>query len=175
MLLDLRKANAHVRITDKYLVKEVAHCARDQLVEYRLALVHILVDLLRALALERRLATDDLDHENTEAPDVSLVAVPVCISQHLRSDVGGRAAVGVRLLFDVLEPLGKAKVDQLKVASLRHRYYNVLWLEVTVDDAIIVQVLQCHEHLGSVVRHVSHDFLVVGANLRQKCATFDVF
>jgi hypothetical protein len=67
------------------------------------------------------------------------------VEQDLRGDVLRSATNGVSPLSDHLR---KAKVDELEEAVIP--YHDVLWLEVSVTDIFIVQVLEDGDDLGSV-------------------------
>ena len=62
-------------------------------------------------------------------------------SQDLRGYVGGRPAIGVCSLGYRLQLFCKAEVNEFDVAPLCHRDDEVLWLQVSVDDVIIMQEL----------------------------------
>ena len=104
--------------------------------------------------MERSLATADLAHEHTKRPNVDFIAMAIGASEHFRRYISRSSAIGEGLLLDGLETFGKAKVDDLQVASVRLTDNDILGLQVSKDDLVLVEVLESHENLSGVVDHV---------------------
>ena len=96
-------------------------------------------------------------------------------SEDLRRYVGRGSAIGVRPLGYGLQLLRETKVNELDVASLRHRDYKVLRFEISVYDIVIVQIFDGEKYLSDIVRHVLLHLAIVLPYLAQKCAALDVF
>ena len=122
------------------------------------------------LALERREAANHLTDQNAPAPDVCLVVV-AHLEHDLRSTVTRCAAVRKgAVISDIIQLLGKAKVDQLNVALLVDEY--VFGLEVAVYYVHLMQLLDAEEHFSEVeagdlfiqlCAHVSHQLVQLAA------------
>ena len=56
-----------------------------------------------------------------------------------------------------------------------HVQNDILWLEVSIDNLMGVQVLQRHEYLTAVELHVLLYLRIVLSDLRKKRAPFDIF
>ena len=103
----------------------------------------VLVHLLRRLGLEGSLSADELAKKYAQLPDVDAVVMPHA-RENFRRHINRRAALGLRPLA-LLELLGKAKVDQLDVALAFEGDHDVFRLEVAVNDAVRVEVLEGHD------------------------------
>jgi hypothetical protein len=107
-------------------------------------LVHLQVVI--AASVEGREADDHFVGQDAESPPVDGEAVTLLI-EDLGSQVLGSAAEGVGLGV-VLEDLGEAEVSETDVAVFVHE--DVLWLQVSVDDVLLVQMPDGQSHLGRV-------------------------
>eukprot|EP00968_Pinguiococcus_pyrenoidosus_P002264 scaffold122_cov236-Pinguiococcus_pyrenoidosus.AAC.15 len=96
----------------------------------------LLVDGEGVLVEIRRVARQHLEDENAQGPPVHAEAVALTLND-LRRQVLRRAAERPRL---VLHHLGEAEVGDLEEALARQQ--QVLRLEVSVDDAVVVQVAE---------------------------------
>ena len=104
----------------------------------------VAVHLLRVVVIKRGQTREHLKQQRANRPPVNLLPVPLLL-KNLWRHVLWRAAkrVGLVKLAHVL--LTQAKVCELDVAV--HVNENVLGLEVAVDDAVRVQVIQrCVSH-----------------------------
>lgn len=119
------------------LIWEVDRLLLDQLVHFGI--------ILRA-SVEGRETNDHLVCQNSESPPIDREGVTT-FNQNLGRQVIGRATEGVGLGVS-FEHLSEAEVSQADVAILVHQ--NVLRLQVTVDDVLLVQVTQGHSDLDCV-------------------------
>mmetsp|Transcript_53855 Transcript_53855/g.166733 ORF Transcript_53855/g.166733 Transcript_53855/m.166733 type:complete len:242 (-) Transcript_53855:970-1695(-) len=113
--------------------------------EVDLASKDLLVDAHGVLVAEGRLAADHLVDEDAQGPPVHRVRV-TRRGQQLRRKVVWRAAGREGLADDKLR---KAHVCDLEVPPLAQ--HEVLRLQVPVDDAALVKVLEGIHHAGRVV------------------------
>merc|ERR1719507_2508962 len=97
------------------------------------------VGLHRVGACEGRGAREQLKHQNSERPVVcgDIVAL---VEYHFWGDILGSPAECPSLSTH-RQFLGKTKVYKLYIATCIQK--QVLWLEVSVDDASAVQVVEC--------------------------------
>ena len=70
------------------------------------------------------------------------------VGDDLRGHILGRAAEGPALLVGADQLLGEAKVGELDIAGGVQQ--QILWLEVPVEDALVMQVLQRLDNAGRV-------------------------
>mmetsp|Transcript_68155 Transcript_68155/g.160422 ORF Transcript_68155/g.160422 Transcript_68155/m.160422 type:complete len:232 (-) Transcript_68155:374-1069(-) len=87
------------------------------------------------------------EHEGDDTHTPNVTALVVASIQNLRSDVARRAQnVLQRAAF--LEGARKAEVRQLQRSLIVLRLYQVVfWLDVSVDDAVVMQVGNTRQHL----------------------------
>ena len=76
-------------------------------------------------------------------------------SENLRGDISGRSTIGHGLLIDLLEPFREPEVDQFQMAALRHRYHDVLRLQVSINNVMRVQILERKKDLSCIVGHIA--------------------
>mmetsp|Transcript_114834 Transcript_114834/g.364971 ORF Transcript_114834/g.364971 Transcript_114834/m.364971 type:complete len:305 (-) Transcript_114834:1490-2404(-) len=114
----------------------IAPCNPRRVAHLRDALSDLRIDLHGVGRLEGRVPGHELEGQNAQSPPVDGVGVAKTGDQ-LRGEVVGGAASRVGLPDD---ELGQAHVGQLDVALLREQ--QILGLEVAVDDAALVQVLE---------------------------------
>ena len=113
-----------------------------------------LVDL--RVAHEERSALDHLSEDAACGPEVDAKTVGLLSEENLRAAVPERDdLVGVRLNWQA-ERSGQSEVSQLDIHSLRVDE-QVLWLQISVEDAVLVQVDQrlqdlIQEELGLLFR-----------------------
>lgn len=174
VLLHLFERETNLGVFDKDFAKQVTQRLRYQLVVNWLAFVNVFVYFEGALCVEWCCSGDYLAHEDAEAPHVHLVAVTFTVDENLRSDVGRRTAISIRSLTQRLEPLREPKINKLDVPSLGHGNDDVLRFQVSVDDAVAVEVAQSKQDLCRVKCHVLLYLLVVEPDLTQESAALDV-
>lgn len=120
-------AEALARILVQQLGAQVARVVRKELVvEARLRVLDVLVELLAVLRVEGRQADEHLIDDGAERPPVSGLAVALPL-QHLGREVLSRAAEGLSVAVALNAHLRQAEVGQLDVALAVHE--DVLWLE----------------------------------------------
>lgn len=102
--------------------------------------------------LEWRLAYNQGVDDDSEGPDVDLIAVACPALQHFRSDVVGSSANGPLLLAFKIEFGCEAKVSKLNKHFVIQK--EVAQFEITVDDPMGMQVLESVNDLRSVTLHL---------------------
>jgi hypothetical protein len=112
VVFHLFKRNPYLRIWYKNFAEKVSQLCRYKFVVLWLACVNSLVHSLSGLCLERCLARDYLDHQNTKAPYVHLIAVAVVPSQYLRCNICGCSAICHSFLIYLFQSFGKSKIHQ---------------------------------------------------------------
>mmetsp|Transcript_53854 Transcript_53854/g.166729 ORF Transcript_53854/g.166729 Transcript_53854/m.166729 type:complete len:242 (-) Transcript_53854:970-1695(-) len=142
-ILEVPEALAEVR--GKQLLHQRLRVLVEVLREVDLASKDLLVDAHGVLVAEGRLAADHLVDEDAQGPPVHRVRV-TRRGQQLRRKVVWRAAGREGLADDKLR---KAHVCDLEVPPLAQ--HEVLRLQVPVDDAALVKVLEGIHHAGRVV------------------------
>lgn len=121
------------------------------------ALADLCVRILQTLGLERWLANEQRVHDATDRPNVDLVAVALLV-QNLRRDVVRRSAQRLLAFPFVLNFGGQPKVTDLDVQLVVQE--QIAQLQISVDDVLIVQILDSRQHLVDVV-----PALVIGDDL----------
>ena len=108
---------------------------------------HLGDDLLVVIfVIEGESATEHVIEDDAQAPDVNLFAVGLA-DEHLGSDEG-QSAEAVRYFFVGAHDLAQSEVHDLHHASVRgFSQHNVLWLQVAVQHAVLVQILYATGHL----------------------------
>ena len=95
------------------------------------------------LAWEERVQSQEFEEDAADGPDVNLFIVVSTLEQQLRSSVVARDDVwGVDL---VLEELGGSEIADLDHALLVDQ--NVLWLQISVRDALLVNEVHAKQDL----------------------------
>ena len=92
----------------------------------RVARLHDSMRIRCSLVFEWRESAEHFTHENPIAPDVRLIIIADDAHHDLRSQIAGRATVGVSAPIHVLHGLGEAEIYQLNMPSLV--YQDVLRL-----------------------------------------------
>mmetsp|Transcript_114571 Transcript_114571/g.319047 ORF Transcript_114571/g.319047 Transcript_114571/m.319047 type:complete len:341 (+) Transcript_114571:452-1474(+) len=144
-----------LRVHDKELPDEVLGITRDFVPEGLLDSVLASDDGLHLVALhpgERHVPEEDDKGRDPEAPHVTLVRV--ALLQDLRSHVGQRAAARRHHRVGVPD-LAEAKVDQLQVVGIRSVVEEILELQIPVNHAVAVHVVDRQEHLPRRLRGVA--------------------
>ena len=118
--------------------------------------LHILVqDFIRAVALEKRTASQNDIKDDSNTKDVSLTVVTLFLEE-LRGDVARAAAPQIQLFRLVFDHGGQAEVRNLQVPVVLLRgEEQVLWLQIPMYNVFGVQVLECTDkvlHHGPCVR-----------------------
>ena len=108
---------------------------------------HLLVDDLQEYAVgvaagEGNLPVQQFEIQHSHGSHVNFKAV-FFLLQHLRSEVLGSAAHGPGP--PTSHHFGDAEIDQADVAALVEE--NILWLDVSVDDIALVQIVEREEDL----------------------------
>mmetsp|Transcript_23181 Transcript_23181/g.54206 ORF Transcript_23181/g.54206 Transcript_23181/m.54206 type:complete len:204 (-) Transcript_23181:881-1492(-) len=138
----------------------------------RVRLENLKIHFFLVLGVEGREANKHLVDENAQAPPVHCLAVSL-LRQHLRGHVLRRPTEGVRrLLRSVADVLGQAEVGQLDVTVCGQK--QVLWFQVTVDEAHGVQVLQGQHHLGRVEARTLLGKTLLFLKVGEELTTIDV-
>lgn len=91
-------------------------------------------------------------HDHPEGPDIHFEAVADFAVQDLGRDVVGRAADGSLFFAVEFELGGQPEVSQLELVLLPKE--QITELEVSVDDAVGVEVLECLDRLHDIVLHL---------------------
>lgn len=126
---------------------------------------------LDVLRVEGREARQHLEDQRPEAPPVDGLPVPAA-RDHLRGHVLGRPAEGLRLRVGAEEALlGEAKVreDDVPLAGQE----EVLELQVAVEDAGVVEVLEAEDDLRGVEADPALGELLVVAEVEEKLPAVD--
>ena len=136
----------------KHLAHEVLGGIRDSVpvcgIECEWLLQDITEDLLVVVTFERRVSTKEDKEDDAETPDIAglvIVAFEYFWGDIVRSTDDGVHALNFLLLREALR---ETKIDQLDFrvfGSVVHE--EVLWLQVSMDNAVSVQVLDGTDHL----------------------------
>ena len=105
-----------------------------------------LVSLHRSL-LEGVDPADHLVSQHAKGPPIDGESVTF-VDDHFRSKILWRATEGISHAISRLLDLGEAKISELKVALAIEEH--ILWLQVSVDDPVDVEVLECEDDLSGV-------------------------
>ena len=137
------EALRRVRIEDvRYQILSVLRQKRRHLV---LSLDDLLVQLLRVLVLERQVSADHGIENDAGAPDICTESVVTLSANHLRGSVAGAAACRLQLLTLFVE-IAETEIDELDVVVVVKE--EVLWLQVPVHHAELVDVLDARQNLS---------------------------
>lgn len=121
----------------KYLLNEVFDLGIKARLEGQGNVVDCLLNLLQSLSSVGGVAVAKLVQQNTQGPNVCLLGLSFLLENLRRHVLVGPAhSLSVLLL---LEERGPAKVPQLNLLLLAEK--NVLRLEVTVHDILLMQIL----------------------------------
>lgn len=104
----------------------------------KLTLPDLLDNLLISLAIEGRLTAEEDVKDDTNTPDVTLLRVGAF--DDLRCEVVRLAKNTVHCVLFV-NPTRSAKIDQLNDGIVLVLKVDVLWLDVTMNDAVLVEVV----------------------------------
>lgn len=105
------------------------------------------VHFVAVLIIVRRKSLKHFVQKSAQSPPVDLLAVATR-KEDLGSKILGRTTEGEG---DVV--VGHSLFDEAKVCEMdmaEDVEHKVLWFEITIDDAVLVEVLDRQEHLGSV-------------------------
>ena len=116
------------------------------------ALLDFLVGVLDIFGLERRASVDQSVNDDSDAPHIDFVAVPLRL-QYLWSDVIGRSADGLLLLPVEINARGQSEIPDLDVHMLVEE--QVAQFQIPMDDLLSVQVLKPLQHLQHEVLHLA--------------------
>lgn len=130
------------------LDKLLAIVADDVLGESDLAVTDETVHLLGLLGIERTPAAAHLEQEHAKRPEVDVLAVAFLVEKDLGGEVLGRAAERVGELVVGQVGLGQTKVAKGNVACGVEK--DVLGLEVTVHNVVLVEMLKGQHKLSNV-------------------------
>ena len=137
----------------KHLAHEVLGGIRNSVpvggVESQRLLQDISEDLLVVVALERRISTKEDKENDTETPNIA--GLVVVAFEYFWGDIVRSTDDGVHALNFLLlrEALGEAEIDQLDLGVLGSVVHEeVLRLQVSMDNAVSVQVLDSADHLA---------------------------
>ena len=137
----------------KHLAHEVLSGIRDSVpvggVEGEWLLQDISEDLLVVVTFERRVSTKEDKEDDAETPNIAglvIVAFEYFWGDIVRSTDDGVHALNFLLLRETLR---ETKIDQFDFGVLGSVVHEeVLWLQVSMDNAVSVQVLDCTDHLA---------------------------
>lgn len=89
--------------------------------------------------MEGKFACNERVHHDAQAPEVTLLIIKLLL-ENLRRNIerAANCAISKLVAFWLFE--SKAKVNDLDYRFLSQTEHNVLWLNVTVDHSILVQV-----------------------------------
>ena len=154
---------------------EVLGLLADEL-ELRMVKVILTVDdfvenLISAAALKWQITTHEYVEDNAQRPNIALGVVVTV--ENLRSHVVWRAGDGLTFLGAV-DALAEPEVDQLQLPV--RRQHDVVGLDITVDDALRVQVVQRREQFPHVKDTVlfGEGLIISICDLVKKLAAADV-
>mmetsp|Transcript_117742 Transcript_117742/g.379969 ORF Transcript_117742/g.379969 Transcript_117742/m.379969 type:complete len:299 (+) Transcript_117742:555-1451(+) len=102
-------------------------------------------------AREGHVATEEYEVDDTQAPEVALACV--ALLQHLGRNVGDRAKAAF-YFRECIAPLAEAEVNQLQELAALLVEEKVFQLQVSVHDAVAVEVVQREQDLPDHVRRV---------------------
>ena len=98
--------------------------------------------------LERRLSYDQGVNDDAQRPDIDFIRVARLSFKHFRCDIVRRTADSSFLLTIEVELGGESEITELDLHFVVEE--EVTQLQVSVDDAVLVEVLQCVNDLSSV-------------------------
>ena len=133
LVVDFEASFNHVLrlITDKFELR---------VVEVILAVNNFIEHFIATAALKRQISAHEYVKDDAERPDVTFRIIMAV--QHFWSHVVRRSRDGFTL-FRAVHPLAEPEVDQFELAICRQ--HDVVGLDVSVDDALRVQVVQRRE------------------------------
>lgn len=109
-----------------------------------LSLLDALHDCLVSWAIKGRLAREKDVQDHTNAPDIALLAVGA--HDDLRGNIVGSAEDAVHGVL-VIDPARGAEVNKFDDCVFLVLEVDILRLDVTVHDAVLVQVVDCRDEL----------------------------
>mmetsp|Transcript_19813 Transcript_19813/g.55082 ORF Transcript_19813/g.55082 Transcript_19813/m.55082 type:complete len:276 (+) Transcript_19813:1787-2614(+) len=113
-----------------------------------------------------------LVQHTAKGPDIALVVVRLAVAE-LRGEVVGSSHRGLGKASWAAQHLGEAKVAELDLHFLRDK--DVFCFDVTVEDVLLVEVLQGQEHLGCKVDNLGLREGLLGAlNMLEEAAIVGV-
>ncbi len=104
--------------------------------ELYFAFEDLLINNHRVVVIEGVDTSNHLIGQNAQGPPVDWLSVSL-IQKHFRRQILGRSA---QCVSSGLTVLSKAEICQLQVAVLVDE--NVLWLQISVDDVLRMQILK---------------------------------
>jgi len=145
--------NPTSRVLLQHLSDQILGGIRDLVpvcgVKSKWLLQHIAENLLVVIALERRVAAQEYEEDDTEGPDIAgLVVVAL---EHLGCNVVWGADNSVHSLDGLLlgETFGKTEINKFDFRLFRSVVHQeVLRFEISVDDSVTMQVLDSGEHFA---------------------------
>ena len=153
MLEALLSGDSLSRVLLKHLAHEVLGLIRDSVpvggVKGKWLLEDISEDLLVVITFERRVSTKEDKEDDAETPNIAgLVVVTL---EHFWGDIIRCTDDGVHALNFLLlrEALGKTKINQFDLGVLGGVVHKeVLRLQVSMDNAVSMQMLDSTDHLA---------------------------
>jgi len=135
-----------------------------------MTLLNLGMELWHALVIERHLAADQDVQHNTKTPDVDLRA---SVLFGLEKFGGGKVQTSTECLELIprREQVTQSKVNNLDVAHLADK--DVLNLEISVDDAVPVAVVQGAGNLSSELARLLFLEAAVGDDVVEHLSTID--
>mmetsp|Transcript_27182 Transcript_27182/g.33812 ORF Transcript_27182/g.33812 Transcript_27182/m.33812 type:complete len:303 (+) Transcript_27182:888-1796(+) len=126
------------------VANEVLGVLRQKARHFVICLDDLLIQLLRILILKGQVAANHRVQDDTRTPDVCTEAEVTLTADHLRGGIAGTTARCFELLAFLVE-VAEAEIDELNVVVVVEE--EVLGLEVAMDDAQLVNILNARQNL----------------------------
>lgn len=150
MSFNVVQSDSKIRLHNEYLLEQVTSCRIHHLsLIPDISLHYLLVDLhWIILILERNRPSEQLNHYDTETPQVSWVWVSFRRSCHdFRRSIANSATVCLAPLIILLQFTRKTEINQFYVTVLIN--HNVVRFQVPINNAIPVQEAHNSQYLST--------------------------
>ena len=145
----VRRSQPMTRVAIEEAFDEVAALGAEGVTgEADLAEGDVLVHLLRLLGVEGTPTATHLEDQDAERPKIHHLGVAVLVQEDLGGQVLGRAAEGVGRVVLGQVRLGETEVAEGDMAVGIQQ--DILRFEISIDDVVLMQVLQRQDQLGDV-------------------------